>query len=118
MRIVHSHTLLPIHQITAQSSVPGPRYIRIHHATATPQTSGDFSMTVGKSREAEALSHLQHTSQAGPSACMSDIIRVYMVNGTPPEGDETVYEVDPEFELFVGVNTSTTITSLLAEDEI
>ncbi len=44
---------------------------------------------------------------------------IYLCNPRQlPEGDETVCEVDPDFELFVGVNTSTIIPSMIAEDEI
>ncbi|KAI0758742.1 TAP-like protein-domain-containing protein [Fomes fomentarius] len=80
-------------------------------AKAAAQELGDRATLV-------RLNAFGHTSQAGPSVCMSDIIRAYMVNGTLPEGNDTVCEVDPDFEIFVGVNTSAIFTSMLAEDHI
>ncbi|RDX45246.1 hypothetical protein OH76DRAFT_1007738 [Lentinus brumalis] len=62
------------------------------------------------------LNGFGHTSQAEPSACISNIIRAYMVNGTLPQGDETVCEVDADFEVFPGVNTSAILASMPAMD--
>ncbi|RPD70207.1 alpha/beta-hydrolase [Lentinus tigrinus ALCF2SS1-7] len=62
------------------------------------------------------LNGFGHTSQAEPSACISDIIRAYMVNGTLPQGDETVCEVDEDFEVFAGVNTSDIFRNMPAID--
>ncbi|KAI0685531.1 Alpha/Beta hydrolase protein [Cerioporus squamosus] len=62
------------------------------------------------------LNGFGHTSQAEPSACISDHIRAYMVNGTLPQGDETVCEVDADFEVFPGVNTAAILASMPAID--
>ncbi|KAI0698769.1 TAP-like protein-domain-containing protein [Earliella scabrosa] len=46
-----------------------------------------------------------HTTIDNPSACLADIVKTFMNNGTLPEGGETVCEVDDAFELWPGVNT-------------
>ncbi|KAI0709119.1 hypothetical protein C8Q76DRAFT_742308, partial [Earliella scabrosa] len=41
---------------------------------------------------------------AAPSTCLTDIMVAYMVNGTVP-ANNTLCEVDADFEPFKGVNT-------------
>ncbi|KAI0702717.1 Alpha/Beta hydrolase protein [Earliella scabrosa] len=48
---------------------------------------------------------LGHTSLDNPSACLADIVKTFMTNGSLPEaGGETVCEVDDAFEVWPGVN--------------
>ena len=78
--------------------------------------------------------HVQHTSQAAGSACISDIIRDYMVNGTVSltvgcglasihkstiqrhAGNATVCEVDRDFEVFQGVLYSDILANMPSQD--
>ncbi|KAI0723376.1 alpha/beta-hydrolase [Earliella scabrosa] len=46
-----------------------------------------------------------------PSCCITDIMSAYMVNGTLP-ANNTVCEVDEDFEVFPGVNTQAILASL------
>ncbi|KAI0820123.1 TAP-like protein-domain-containing protein [Trametes gibbosa] len=46
-----------------------------------------------------------HTSNAEPSQCLNEVMFAYMTNNTLPEDNDTVCEVDADFEVFPGVNT-------------
>ncbi|KAI0743125.1 TAP-like protein-domain-containing protein [Daedaleopsis nitida] len=74
-------------------------------AKATADALGDSATLV-------RLNAFRHTSQAEPSACLSNIVRAYMVNGTLPSGDDTVCEVDADFEVFTGVNTPAILANM------
>ncbi|KAI0369593.1 alpha/beta-hydrolase [Pilatotrama ljubarskyi] len=45
-----------------------------------------------------------HTSIHSPSQCLHKVFLAYLINGTLPEGNDTICDVDEDFELFVGVN--------------
>ncbi|KAH9851186.1 alpha/beta-hydrolase [Lenzites betulinus] len=47
-----------------------------------------------------------HTSTAEPSQCLNQVMFAYMTNNTLPEDNETICEVDADFEIFPGVNTA------------
>ncbi|KAI0775787.1 alpha/beta-hydrolase [Trametes elegans] len=53
-----------------------------------------------------------HTSGAGPSQCLQEVVFAYVENGTLPDAYETLCEVDADFELFPGVNTQAILASL------
>ncbi|KAI0743131.1 TAP-like protein-domain-containing protein [Daedaleopsis nitida] len=46
-----------------------------------------------------------HSSLAASSSCIRAVVRAYMVNGTLPEGQGTVCDVDDAFEIYPGVTT-------------
>ncbi|OBZ74766.1 hypothetical protein A0H81_05697 [Grifola frondosa] len=53
-----------------------------------------------------------HSSFAGYSSCVIDIVRAYMENGTLPLGDDTVCDIDNSFELFPGVTTAAVLANI------
>ncbi|KAI0758743.1 alpha/beta-hydrolase [Fomes fomentarius] len=88
--------------------------------TYDPATSFSGAKAVadelGDSATLVRLNGFGHVSlSAGSSACLSNIIRAYMANRTLPEGDDTVCEVDGDYEIFPGVNTSRILFNLLPE---
>ncbi|KAI8974213.1 TAP-like protein-domain-containing protein [Trametes punicea] len=46
-----------------------------------------------------------HTSMSSPSQCLNKIILAYLTNGTLPADNDTVCQVDTDYEIFNGVNT-------------
>ncbi|KAI0369591.1 alpha/beta-hydrolase [Pilatotrama ljubarskyi] len=52
-----------------------------------------------------------HTTLQSPSRCLNEIFLAYLTNGTLPEGNETVCNVDEDFEIFAGANAE----AILAE---
>ncbi|KAI0651010.1 alpha/beta-hydrolase [Trametes meyenii] len=53
-----------------------------------------------------------HTSISEPSQCLNQITLAYFTNGSLPEDNNTVCEVDADFELFPGVNTEAILAAL------
>ncbi|KAI0807372.1 TAP-like protein-domain-containing protein [Fomes fomentarius] len=66
---------------------------------------------LGDSAVLVQLNGFGHTTVAETSNCMNAIIFGYMVNGTVPENN-TVCEVDADFELFDGVTTADVLANL------
>ncbi|KAI0689861.1 alpha/beta-hydrolase [Cerioporus squamosus] len=56
-----------------------------------------------------------HPTVTAPSACMNDIFIAYMTNRTLPAND-TVCEVDADFEVFDGVNTADILAHIPSTD--
>ncbi|KAH9886641.1 alpha/beta-hydrolase [Cubamyces lactineus] len=52
-----------------------------------------------------------HTTSE-PSQCLLEIVSAYFANGTLPEGNRTVCEVDADYEVFTGVNTEAILAAL------
>ncbi|KAI0350500.1 alpha/beta-hydrolase [Trametes cingulata] len=52
-----------------------------------------------------------HTTIHSPSQCLNEVFRAYFTSNTVPEGNDTVCDVDVDFEVFEGVN----IQAILAE---
>ncbi|KAI0651009.1 alpha/beta-hydrolase [Trametes meyenii] len=53
-----------------------------------------------------------HVTTSEPSQCLNNVIISYFTNGTLPEGDDTMCEVDADFEPFPGVNTEAILKAL------
>ncbi|KAI0673269.1 alpha/beta-hydrolase [Trametes maxima] len=58
-----------------------------------------------------------HTSISEPSQCLNEIALAYFTNGSLPNGNNTVCEVDTDFELFPGVNTEAVLTALSTQEK-
>ncbi|KAI0369592.1 alpha/beta-hydrolase [Pilatotrama ljubarskyi] len=56
-----------------------------------------------------------HTTVPSPSQCLNKIFLAYFTNGTLPEGNDTVCDVDDEFELFAGVNTEAILAQFTSD---
>ncbi|OJT07186.1 hypothetical protein TRAPUB_1958 [Trametes pubescens] len=54
-----------------------------------------------------------HTSVSEPSQCLNAVMFAYFVNGTLPEDNSTVCEVDTDFEIFPGVNTEAILAAMV-----
>ncbi|KAI0746902.1 alpha/beta-hydrolase [Daedaleopsis nitida] len=61
------------------------------------------------------LNSFGHSSNAEPSACMHDIFVAYMVNGTVP-ANNTVCDVDSDYEVLPGVTTADILANLPSSD--
>ncbi|RPD63522.1 alpha/beta-hydrolase [Lentinus tigrinus ALCF2SS1-6] len=56
-----------------------------------------------------------HTTNSEPSSCLKDISIAYFTNGTLP-ANNTLCEVDADFEVFSGVNTADILAQLPSSD--
>ncbi|KAI0807370.1 TAP-like protein-domain-containing protein [Fomes fomentarius] len=70
---------------------------------------------LGDSAALVRLNGFGHTSDAEPSECMHNIFVGYMVNGTVP-ANNTVCEVDTDYEVYPGVTTADILANLPAGD--
>ncbi|KAI0743110.1 Alpha/Beta hydrolase protein [Daedaleopsis nitida] len=72
----------------------------------TPFKSANaLSDVLGESAGLVRLNGLGHTTISSPSACLQGIVDAYIMNGTIPQGEDTVCEVDDGFEIWPGVTT-------------
>ncbi|EIW56290.1 uncharacterized protein TRAVEDRAFT_128279 [Trametes versicolor FP-101664 SS1] len=53
-----------------------------------------------------------HTSVSEPSQCLNAVMFAYLVNGTLPDDNRTLCEVDADFEIFPGVNTEDILAAM------
>ncbi|KAL1943402.1 hypothetical protein VTO73DRAFT_4477 [Trametes versicolor] len=53
-----------------------------------------------------------HTSVSEPSQCLNAVMFAYFVNGTLPEDNRTLCEVDTDFEIFPGVGTEAILAAM------
>ncbi|KAI9058621.1 hypothetical protein FKP32DRAFT_1680355 [Trametes sanguinea] len=53
-----------------------------------------------------------HTTNSAPSQCFSQLVLAYFTNGTLPEDDDTMCEVDADFEIFNNVNTENILETM------
>ncbi|KAI0331373.1 alpha/beta-hydrolase [Cubamyces sp. BRFM 1775] len=53
-----------------------------------------------------------HTSIGSPSQCINEIAFAYFVNGTLPEDNDTLCQVDTDYEPFAGVDTEMILATL------
>ncbi|OJT07419.1 hypothetical protein TRAPUB_1739 [Trametes pubescens] len=80
---------------------------------ATPFSSAkNLTDTLGDQAAIVRLNTFGHTTLAAPSACIGDIVRAYMKDGTLPEDNNTVCEVDLDFEIFPGVTVESVMANL------
>ncbi|KAI0350508.1 alpha/beta-hydrolase [Trametes cingulata] len=56
-----------------------------------------------------------HTTIRLPSQCTNEIFLSYLINGTVPEGNDTVCDVDEDFEIFAGVNAESILAELSSD---
>ncbi|OSD00757.1 alpha/beta-hydrolase [Trametes coccinea BRFM310] len=53
-----------------------------------------------------------HTTGSSPSQCFDEVAFAYFVNGMLPDGNDTVCEVDADFEIFNNVNTEDIVAAM------
>ncbi|KAJ8494816.1 hypothetical protein ONZ51_g2084 [Trametes cubensis] len=73
-------------------------------ARALSKLLGDYGALI-------QLDGFGHTTSE-PSQCLYEIVSVYFANGTLPEGNSTICEVDADYEVFAGVNTAAILAAL------
>ncbi|KAI0820124.1 alpha/beta-hydrolase [Trametes gibbosa] len=73
---------------------------------ATPVSGAQHvAFLLGESATLVRQNAFGHTSIAAPSQCLNALMFAYFTNNTLPENNQTICEVDQDFELFPGVNT-------------
>ncbi|KAI9058642.1 alpha/beta-hydrolase [Trametes sanguinea] len=53
-----------------------------------------------------------HTTNNSPSQCFAEVLAAFFVNGTLPEGNDTVCQVDADFKIFNNVNTEDILAAM------
>ncbi|EIW63913.1 uncharacterized protein TRAVEDRAFT_41339 [Trametes versicolor FP-101664 SS1] len=53
-----------------------------------------------------------HTSVSEPSQCLNSLMFLYFTTNTLPDGNDTMCEVDTDFEMFPGVNTQAILAAM------
>ncbi|EIW56311.1 alpha/beta-hydrolase [Trametes versicolor FP-101664 SS1] len=59
-----------------------------------------------------------HTSASEPSQCLDAVMFAYFVNGTLPEDNRTLCEVDMDFEIFPGVDTEAILAAMTSSHDM
>ncbi|KAI1791415.1 TAP-like protein-domain-containing protein [Ganoderma leucocontextum] len=67
---------------------------------------------LGDSATLVRMNGFGHTTIAGPSTCINGVLLAYMTNGTLPEDNDTVCDVDDDFEIWPGVNTNMILANM------
>ncbi|KAI0743109.1 TAP-like protein-domain-containing protein [Daedaleopsis nitida] len=60
---------------------------------------------LGKSAGLVRMNGFGHSTLSSPSACVQGIVDAYIANGTVPQGEDTVCEVDDSFKIWPGITT-------------
>nr|VWO96249.1 N/A [Ganoderma boninense] len=70
---------------------------------------------LGDSAKLVRMNGFGHTSTAavGASTCINDVLLAYTVNGTLPEDNNTVCQVDDDFEIWPGVSTNMILGNMI-----
>ncbi|KAM5541074.1 hypothetical protein V8D89_005385 [Ganoderma adspersum] len=76
------------------------------HDPITPFSGAQgLANELGDSAKLVRMNGFGHTSTAGVSTCINSVLLAYTVNGTLPGDNNTVCEVDDDFEIWPGVST-------------
>ncbi|KAH9851187.1 TAP-like protein-domain-containing protein [Lenzites betulinus] len=80
---------------------------------ATPLSGAkDVASLLGESATLVQQNAFGHTSVAAPSQCLNGLMFMYFTNNTLPENNQTICEVDGDFELFPSVNTEAILAAM------